>query len=77
VWQASQFTLDPSQASSLDNQQISPAISAAFQQHGCTLGYGATVDVINVGRAWTITAGTVVSASSRSSRPAVTRRTPS
>jgi hypothetical protein len=60
VWQAGQFTLDPSQAGALDSQQISPAISAVFQQYGCTLGYGATVDVINAGQAWTITAGTAI-----------------
>jgi hypothetical protein len=60
MWQPGQFTLDASQGASLDNRQISPAISAAFEQNGFTLGYGATVDVLNAGSAWTITAGVAV-----------------
>jgi LBP / BPI / CETP family, C-terminal domain len=59
-WQPSQFTLDPSQAGSLDNRQISSAISAAFGHNGCALDTGATVNVINPGSAWTITDGNVV-----------------
>lgn len=60
VWQPGQFALDPSQAASLDNRQISPATSAAFQQNGFTLGSRANVDVLNAGTAWTITDGAAV-----------------
>lgn len=60
MWQPSQFTLDPSQAGSLNNGQISSTVSAAFQQNGCTLDSGATVNVLNPGSAWTITDGAMV-----------------
>jgi hypothetical protein len=57
MWQPGQFTLDASQAGSLNSRQISSAIRSAFQRNGCTLDSGATVDVINPGNAWTITDG--------------------
>lgn len=60
MWQPIQFTLDPSQASSLNDRQISSAISGVFQQNGCTLDSGAVVDVINPGKAWSITDGQAV-----------------
>jgi LBP / BPI / CETP family, C-terminal domain len=58
TWQPGQFTLDTSQAASLDQGQISAAVAAAFGQNACRLGGGATVDVIDPGKAWTITDGT-------------------
>jgi hypothetical protein len=59
-WQPSQFTLDASQASSLDKRQVSAAVATSFADNGCPLDGGATVDVINQGTAWTITDGPVI-----------------
>jgi hypothetical protein len=60
VWQPSQFTIDLSLAGSLDSGQVSPAVQTAFQQQGCTLSSGASINVINPGSAWTITDGQAV-----------------
>jgi hypothetical protein len=60
MWQPIQFTLDPSYAGSLNNRQISSGLGGVFQQNGCTLDFGAAVDVINPGQAWSITDGQTV-----------------
>jgi hypothetical protein len=60
MWQPDQFTLDVSEAKALDQQQISANVRAVFQQNGCTLSAGATVDVLDPGNAWTITDGSTV-----------------
>lgn len=60
MWQPDQFTLDVSEAKALDQQQISANVRAVFQQNGCTLPAGATVDVLDPGNAWTITDGSTV-----------------
>ena len=55
MWQPSQFTIDPAQASSLDSGQVSPTIGTVFEQNACVLEPSAVVDVLNPGTAWTIT----------------------
>ncbi len=60
MWQASQFTLDVSEAKALDQEQISTNVSNVFQQNGCTLSTSAKVDVLDPGNAWTITDGSTI-----------------
>ena len=57
VWQPAQFGMDPSNAASLDLKQITPAVTAAFAQHGVTFGPGAYVDVADPTSAWSIVDG--------------------
>ncbi len=60
MWRPNQFMLDVSEANALDQGQISANARGVFQQNGCTLSTGATVDVLNPANAWTITDGSTV-----------------
>lgn len=57
VWQPGQFALDAAAATSLDQRQVSPRVATAFRENGCTLDFGAAVEVLNPGSAWLITDG--------------------
>jgi hypothetical protein len=59
MWQPSQFMLDLSQTTALNERCISRTISQVFQQNGCTLDK-ASVEVLDPGQAWTITDGPTV-----------------